>query len=864
MDINADSTRGGHPQVPPAKPPDRSDGQQNGENPAHVQNEAMSEDEATTTATMEEQPMTAVAPENGVSPVIMSTNDPGGDHVGTAAGGPEVIPQNHVGARNHGPGETIPNPTPFQGATGTENLGPGDDAPPPYPGNEPGRSLNPRNPNLVKVTKGHFDRSMNTLIDATRDLAQDQHRDNLKLEANVGIALQISQDLMQYLNEFQENMKGSHRILHEKMATMCSKIASMETAVENTANAALERGETTNVKTLITEMAEEVKNQGRTLVECTKVSEKIEGLLRENQSPMVRQDKKRVRVQSPTQEAMIEERMIHEGASNAQTANQQTPVPAPQTIPTRMGPPVSAPQRAAPPGTVISNGSLATTIIASNGNQVLRKPGPAFSGPTANPSAGTSRLLSNGSRVNTYIGDDGRETLRLPRPQQQGQNRNTSGPGARPKQDSYAARAATPAAPTQTRPGPNPENQRNSRGANQGQLSHGGNTDKQPNRVKDDHYEICPDTGNFIRVEAYKTVPYKSEKQKGQENKRHQRNLAQVMCELVLFGIPTKTRRGDIMTSAQDRLYIAKFLRELRKYGYNPTNGDVVGNVRQWRNTRHPDHIPITITFRDEETRLRVEEAALEGGLKGHRTPREGDEQYGRIGFIRRSLTERERKELKIKKEKRNSPAGIAFAEIKRREENSRADNEDWVEFDIEGDEDPIIDLGYVTDEMADHGMADHPDLPANEAENNNNNNPARGEAMSKEAMISKMEEMQRSLDAMNAEKEQKERAEAEAIRAAEEILLKENEAADSDIEFRDPITGMSSRLSNRRGSLATSLFGTPRASPSVNTNVFATEPVFNFTGNLNLDRPNLASREVTHTDTPKGGDSSDSECEFD
>ena len=836
MKNNTETTYGDPPQVPPAKPPDRSDGHQNGENPTHVQNEAMSEDEATTTA-MEEQPMRAAAPENGVSTATIPTNDHVGDHVGTANGGPEVIPQNHVGARNHGPGESVPNPTPTQGAAGTENLGPGDDAPPPYPGIEPGRPLNSRNPNLAKVTKGHFDRSMNTLIDATRDLAQDQHRDNLKLEANVGITLQIVQDLMQYLNEFQENMKGSHRILHEKMATMCSKIASMETAVENSANASLERGETTNVKTLITEMAEEVKKQGRSMVEYTKVSEKIEGLLRENQSPMVRQDKKRVRVQSPTPEAMI-----HVSVNNAQTSNQQTPVPKPQTIPTSTGPPNPAPQGADPPGTVLRNGSLATTLIAPNGKQVLRKPAPL--GPTgANPPNGTSRVLKNGTRVDTYIGEGGKETLWLPRPPQQGQNRDTNGLGARPKQDTYAAAAATPAAPPQTRPGPNPENQRNNRGANQGQTDHG----KQPTRVKDDHYEICPDTGHFIRVEAYKTVPYRSEKQKSQENKRHLKNLAQVMCELVLFGIPTKTSKGDIMTSAQDRFYIAKFLRELKKYGYIATNGDVIGNVRQWRNTRHPDHIPITITFRDEDTRLRVEEAALEGGLKGHRIPREGDEQYGRIGYIRRSLTERERKELKIKKEKRNSPAGIAFAEIRKREESSRADHEDWAEFNIEGDEDPIMDMGYVTDEMA-----EHVDPPLNETENNNNVGSG---AMSQAAMINKMEELQRALNTMRAEKEQ---TEARTIREAEEIIQSE-EAAESDIEFRDPISGMSSRLSNRRGSQTNSLFGTPRASPSA----FATEPVFNFTGNLNLDRPNLARQEDTHKDTPKGGDNSDSECEI-
>ena len=127
------------------------------------------------------------------------------------------------------------------------------------------------------------------------------------------------------------------------------------------------------------------------------------------------------------------------------------------------------------------------------------------------------------------------------------------------------------------------------------------------------------------------------------------------------------------------------------------------------------------------------------------------------------------------------------------------------------------------------------------------------------EEMQRNQEEMQRALETLRAEKEQ---AEAKTIREAEEIIQNE-EAADSDIEFRDPITGMSTRLSNRRGSQTNSIFGTPRASPSVCPSVFATEPVFNFTGNLNLDRPNFARQENTHMDTPRGGDNSDSECEY-
>ena len=99
-----ETTQGDHPQVPPAKPPDQGD-QPNEEVPvsgAHVLNEAMSEDTA--------------AAKNGVSLPVKPASDSGGDHMGTPGGGPEVIAQDHVGAENHGPGETVPPPTPDRGS----------------------------------------------------------------------------------------------------------------------------------------------------------------------------------------------------------------------------------------------------------------------------------------------------------------------------------------------------------------------------------------------------------------------------------------------------------------------------------------------------------------------------------------------------------------------------------------------------------------------------------------------------------------------------------------------------------------------------------------------------------------------------
>ena len=127
---------------------------------------------------------------------------------------------------------------------------------------------------------------------------------------------------------------------------------------------------------------------------------------------------------------------------------------------------------------------------------------------------------------------------------------------------------------------------------------------------------------------------------------------------------------------------------------------------------------------------------------------------------------------------------------------------------------------------------------------------------MAEDDMINKMEELQRAYEALKAEKVQ---AAAEAARVTE-VARQAEEAVDSDFKFHDPINH---GRSTYRGSLRTPLFGTPRESP----NVFATEPVFNYTENLNLDRPNLPRPEEnrTRTNTPisRGDESMDSECEY-
>ena len=867
MENNKKTTQGDHPQVPTPKPPDRVD-QGNSQpseneeiplNGAEVLTEAMSEgsseDEMPMLNALEQQPLATT--KNGVSLPIKSASDPGGDHVGTADGGPGVISRDHVGTTNHGPGET---------------------ASPSAPDQESGKP--PKSRNLekqeAKVSKRHFDKSMKELINAIKDLANEQHVDNLKIEAGVGVTTQISQDAMQLMTEFEEKIRESHVALHDKIVLVEDKICS----TQNSANGAYQLA--TDVKTSINGMAEAVTKCERQLAVYTRVGERLEGFLKENQSPRVRQDSKRmkrVRDRSPAPE-------------NGGVLERETMVPTPmvQTTPQNGGTQSAARQSAAPPGTVLQNGSLATTMVGPNGNPVLRKPGTHISEPnTVNsatlgavprqipnrshgPRETVRRLRDNTNTLRTvtdgtYTTTNGTPTLRLPRPSDQGPNQNANRNGStRPKQNTYANIAAASAS---TVPGLNLDSQRNhhtqnNRGANQGPIERSSGADKQPLKVRQDQYSICPNTGNVKRVEAYKTVPHKSDKQKGKENNRHFRNLNQVMRELVLFMIPTKQRNGDMMTKEQDRARITKFLRELKNYGYIFKNGDVVGSVRQWKNTRHPDFIPITITFRDEETRYQAEEAALEGGLKGHRTPREGDEQYDRIGFVRRSLSERERRELKLRREKRDSPAGVAFAEIKRREENSRTDQDDWNNYDVEGDEDPIF-AAPTNDYMV--PAANHVD-----PRENNNNNQAVGGAMAEENLLQKMEEMQKELDRVRDQKDRENRATVEANRRAVAETTRrarEAEAArkrieetedESDWEFRDPIA---SDVITFRGNNGHTVTG-PR---NIATNFFTTEPQFNHTENLNLVRPNLSNPEggQTQENTPiqSGNDSSSPECEY-
>ena len=71
----------------------------------------------------------------------------------------------------------------------------------------------------------------------------------------------------------------------------------------------------------------------------------------------------------------------------------------------------------------------------------------------------------------------------------------------------------------------------------------------------------------------------------------------------------------------------------------------ILHTMRQVRNDGHPDDIPITVTLASKELVVEILEAAKNRDLCGWSKPREVDEEAGRVGYTRKSLSEKERKE---------------------------------------------------------------------------------------------------------------------------------------------------------------------------------------------------------------------------
>ena len=137
-----------------------------------------------------------------------------------------------------------------------------------------------------------------------------------------------------------------------------------------------------------------------------------------------------------------------------------------------------------------------------------------------------------------------------------------------------------------------------------------------------------------------------------------------------------------------------RLFKECARGGYYLKPGDIVGTIRQIRNDRHKDCTPITVTVKNKDVADRVLDAASNCRINGSRRPNPDDAQAGRFGFLRPSLSEKERKDIRDKKKQRNTPEGKGQAEIKKREYESRMGAEEWTNLVTEeytGEEDDQI-----------------------------------------------------------------------------------------------------------------------------------------------------------------------------
>jgi hypothetical protein len=225
---------------------------------------------------------------------------------------------------------------------------------------------------------------------------------------------------------------------------------------------------------------------------------------------------------------------------------------------------------------------------------------------------------------------------------------------------------------------------------NQQGASNGYNNKFKPKQVRDVYNMVDPETGNVERIDGFKEVPYKSETGRKREERRHKENVEEVKGEFILFNIPTR-KNGIRVSKQSDNARVIKVLKELKGGGFILKNGDVTGTTRQVKNVRHPDFIPITVSIKTPEVTANILHAALIMEIANHRVPRAGDLENDRIGYIRRSLTHRERQSIKSKAEWRKSARGRAHIEIKKREEESTTSQEEWKNMELEGEEREVV-----------------------------------------------------------------------------------------------------------------------------------------------------------------------------
>ena len=93
---------------------------------------------------------------------------------------------------------------------------------------------------------------------------------------------------------------------------------------------------------------------------------------------------------------------------------------------------------------------------------------------------------------------------------------------------------------------------------------------------------------------------------------------------------------------------------------------------------------PITITLKDGYIAEDIKLAAAQVGLLNARDPKTNDTAEDNIGYLRKSLSEEERKKIGATKRFFESKAGKALKEIRKRQYESKTNAAAWSQIDVE------------------------------------------------------------------------------------------------------------------------------------------------------------------------------------
>ena len=200
-----------------------------------------------------------------------------------------------------------------------------------------------------------------------------------------------------------------------------------------------------------------------------------------------------------------------------------------------------------------------------------------------------------------------------------------------------------------------------------------------PTMVRRD-YATFPDGNIQWNVHYEPKKPELTEVQKKRRKTKWEKDREKTDKEVLIFMIPTRDAAGRINSREYDNAQVIRLLKELARGGFFLKPDDIVGTVRQIQNDRHPQHLPITVTCKDKETAENIITAASNIYLNGGRRAKADDEEKGRFGYFRPSLSEAERKAIKEKHRLKETPHGKGQAEIRQRKYDSQTGAEEWSE----------------------------------------------------------------------------------------------------------------------------------------------------------------------------------------